>query len=38
MSQAAGDETLLPALEKDLEQKGMTHVTAVAGGVVPQQE
>lgn len=37
-SQAAGHKTLLPALKKELEEKGMGHVIVVAGGVIPQQD
>jgi len=34
-SQAAGHRTLLPALKKELENKGLGHVVVVAGGVIP---
>lgn len=34
-SQAAGHKTLLPALKKELEDKGLGHVIVVAGGVIP---
>jgi methylmalonyl-CoA mutase len=34
-SQAAGHRTLLPALKKELEQKGASHIVVVAGGVIP---
>ncbi len=37
-SQAAGHKTLLPALKKELQEKGMGHVVVVAGGVIPQQD
>lgn len=37
-SQAAGHKTLLPALKKELEEKEMSHVVVVAGGVIPQQD
>lgn len=37
-SQAAGHKTLLPALKKELDEKGMGHVVVVAGGVIPQQD
>lgn len=35
-SQAAGHKTLLPALKKELEEKGVGDVIVVAGGVIPQ--
>jgi methylmalonyl-CoA mutase len=34
-SQAAGHRTLLPALKKELEDKGAPHIVVVAGGVIP---
>lgn len=34
-SQAAGHKTLLPALKKELEEKGAGHIVVVAGGVIP---
>jgi methylmalonyl-CoA mutase len=34
-SQAAGHRTLMPALKKELEDKGMANVVVVAGGVIP---
>jgi methylmalonyl-CoA mutase len=34
-SQAAGHKTLLPALKKQLEKKGIGHIIVVAGGVIP---
>ena len=34
-SQAAGHRTLMPALKKELEAKGLGHVVVVAGGVIP---
>jgi methylmalonyl-CoA mutase len=34
-SQAAGHRTLMPALKKELEDKGMGNVVVVAGGVIP---
>lgn len=34
-SQAAGHKTLLPALQKELKEKGAGHVVVVAGGVIP---
>lgn len=37
-SQAAGHKTLLPALKKELDDKGMGHVVVVAGGVIPPQD
>lgn len=37
-SQAAGHKTLLPALKKELENKGAGHMLVVAGGVIPPQD
>ena len=37
-SQAAGHRTLMPALKKELEAKGLGHVVVVAGGVIPPQD
>jgi methylmalonyl-CoA mutase len=37
-SQAAGHKTLLPALKKELEEKGASHIVVVAGGVIPPQD
>lgn len=37
-SQAAGHRTLLPALKKELEEKGAGHLIVVAGGVIPPQD
>lgn len=37
-SQAAGHKTLLPALKKELEEKGAGHMLVVAGGVIPPQD
>ena len=34
-SQAAGHRTLLPALKKELDAKGASHIVVVAGGVIP---
>lgn len=34
-SQAAGHKTLLPALQKELQEAGADHVVVVAGGVIP---
>jgi methylmalonyl-CoA mutase len=34
-SQAAGHRTLLPALKKELDDKGASHIVVVAGGVIP---
>ena len=34
-SQAAGHRTLLPALKRELEEKGLGHIVVVAGGVIP---
>lgn len=34
-SQAAGHKTLLPALKRELQEKGLGHVVVVAGGVIP---
>lgn len=34
-SQAAGHKTLLPALQKELEEAGAHHIVVVAGGVIP---
>jgi methylmalonyl-CoA mutase len=34
-SQAAGHRTLLPALKKELDDKGASHMVVVAGGVIP---
>ena len=34
-SQAAGHKTLLPALQKELEAAGASHIVVVAGGVIP---
>jgi len=34
-SQAAGHKTLLPALKKELEAAGASHIIVVAGGVIP---
>ena len=37
-SQAAGHKTLLPALKKELEAMGASHILVVAGGVIPPQD
>ena len=37
-SQAAGHQTLLPALKKELEKRGAGHIVVVAGGVIPPQD
>ena len=37
-SQAAAHKTLLPALKKELEEKGAGHMLVVAGGVIPPQD
>ena len=37
-SQAAAHKTLLPALKKELEEKGAEHMLVVAGGVFPPQD
>jgi methylmalonyl-CoA mutase len=37
-SQAAGHKTLLPALKKELEEMGASHILVVAGGVIPPQD
>ena len=37
-SQAAGHKTLLPALQKELNDRGATHIVVVAGGVIPPQD
>jgi methylmalonyl-CoA mutase len=37
-SQAAGHRTLLPALKKELEQKGGENIVVVAGGVIPPND
>lgn len=37
-SQAAGHKTLLPALKKELEERGAGHIVVVAGGVIPPQD
>jgi len=37
-SQAAGHKTLLPALQKELNDRGANHIVVVAGGVIPPQD
>lgn len=37
-SQAAGHRTLLPALKKELEDKGASDIVVVCGGVIPAQD
>ena len=37
-SQAAAHKSLLPALKKELEEKGAGHMLVVAGGVIPPQD
>lgn len=37
-SQAAAHRTLLPALNKELEAKGASHMIVVVGGVIPPQD
>ena len=37
-SQAAGHRTLLPALKKELDGMGASHIAVVAGGVIPPQD
>ena len=37
-SQAAAHKTLMPALKKELEDKGAGHMLVVAGGVIPPQD
>jgi methylmalonyl-CoA mutase len=37
-SLAAGHKTLLPALKKELKEKGADHIIVVAGGVIPPQD
>lgn len=37
-SQAGSHKTLLPALKKELEDKGASNIIVVAGGVIPKQD
>ncbi len=37
-SQAAGHQTLLPALQEELKALGASHMIVVAGGVIPPQD
>jgi methylmalonyl-CoA mutase len=37
-SLAAGHNTLIPALKKELEKQGGEHILLVAGGVIPAED